>query len=376
MSNVFDESKIRRQGAGSSKGGQFAVKGNSAPKTGLSASLQDHKANLRQQLIDEGVLIEAPATVTWTEPNVLPTPRHRKPRDVRRTLDVSPTIRNADKDGGAPQVLRVVTSGWLHQPDGKGGFVREWEERIVTTQRAYDGGLYQQVTDSRDQPIAATPENIARRIGFGLSDAPYVSGETEEEVTQNAQAFLDDYVAIDGTLWKKTSEPVYHVQTFGLGGVNGSTALSIAPADAFSQDGHALPEHVYPASEREAAIEAAVKTAELRGDTDSIEKIRNRSDWIEVAPDFTPGQANTFAPRLDYVRPYEAQYTPDGPGKPEDIRRHFDEFKKQLLSVPGAVVDVPDGWGGTTKTVDPSKLSESQAEDYRTYLKITGMGNR
>ena len=38
MSNVFDESKIRRQGAGSSKGGQFAAKSNSAPAGSLGQS--------------------------------------------------------------------------------------------------------------------------------------------------------------------------------------------------------------------------------------------------------------------------------------------------------------------------------------------------
>lgn len=68
---------------------------------------------------------------------------------------------------------------------------------------------------------------------------------------------------------------------------------------------------------------------------------------------------------MDYSHPNEAIYGGDA----SHVRAEFDRFKAQLLTVPGAVVDVDDGWGGRTKTVDTRVLSEQQARDYDEYVR-------
>ena len=73
-------------------------------------------------------------------------------------------------------------------------------------------------------------------------------------------------IAVDGFLWRRTTEPRYYARTFGMGNNHGGTGLFI---DQHECQGP-FDTHVYPANALDEAIEHAVNVASERGDTESI----------------------------------------------------------------------------------------------------------
>src|SRR5690606_20429296 len=120
---------------------------------------------------------------------------------------------------------------------------------------------------------------------------------------------------------------------------------------------------VFPADQREQAL-AYAETLATRGRVSAEES-------ISLTPDFQPGSTFTAAPRLQYVPAHQASYQEQFQHDEGAVEREFTALKSQLLTVPGAVSDVPDGWGGTTKRVDLTKLSARQADDYLEYVKLS-----
>lgn len=299
----------------------------------------------------------------WWEKDVLPTPRHTKPRDVLRELDVDVTI-PVTTAADAP-VGFVVTSHKMGPPPEHA--MVEVAERI----RVHEGKLYRPLTQNVDgviSPMPATAESVLHRAFHRHYDErAQLGGDTEDEVRANAQAEVDNFLSIDGELWSQTSEPVYFARTYGMGGNHGHTALHTGSAGEFPTDGTAAPDNVFPADQREQAIAYTLALATERGDTNSLRAISD-PDHIEITGDFVPGSTFTPAPQLTYTEPHAAFYADMYGGDPGALERGLAELRQQLLTVPGAVVDTPDGWGGMTKRLDPSKLSAKQAEDYETYL--------
>jgi len=336
----------RREAAREKDTGRFGQQHHSAPELTLGGAPEPVVAEL---------------TVEWTERDVIP-PRARKPRDVMRTLDVQVTIPATTADD-AP-VGFVVTE----EKYDRDGWVTETQEL-----RAYDGKLYRPLTQNVDGVVGPMPADastvIRRAFDRGWRDNPHIEGDTPEQVAANAQKEVDGYLAIDGTLWVEQSEPVYYVETYGFGGNRGSTALRIGTAAQFRSGDHTAPEHVFPADQREEAIAHAIKVAGGRGDTESFNRIRN-SCRIEVTGEFQPGSTFRPAPRLDYVEPWEAERAERYDGQAGAVQEALFGLRRQLLNIPGAVEDVPDGWGGTTKRVNLKVLSEGQARDYKKFLEL------
>lgn len=339
---TIDAHGNHHHGKGTAGAGRFAVKGNSAP----SGNLVSHTTTAA----DDTVTL--PVTVAWIEPNALPTPRHRKPRPVERLLDTTVTIDNLTSEN-APVGITIDSEDAGNFPE----------------LRVHNGELFRPV--GKETTPATLLSAAAYLPSYREDQAPVIDGSTEEAVTNNLRERASEYISIDGELWQRTSEPVYTVMTFGLGGNHGSTALTIttlASIHSAQDEKHTAPESVFPANQRDEAIEYARQVARERGDTNSIRRMGDNTGHINATDAFLPGSTFTPAPRLNYTPPYEAIY---GNGSPAHVRAEFDRFKAELLTVPGAVVDVDDGWGGTTKTVDVRKLSEKQARDYRQYLEYT-----
>ena len=89
---------------------------------------------------------------------------------------------------------------------------------------------------------------------------------------------FSNLVIYNNTVWKKTSEPVYEIHTFGLGYNHGGTAVMLGKA------GSMLSVSSYRADELDLAIQEATRIAVERKDTKSIETIESVKDWyfIEV----------------------------------------------------------------------------------------------
>lgn len=335
--------------------GTFTDKQHTAPELSLGAA-------------HEPVLVRLQAQ--WTEKNVLPTPRHTKPRDIQRDIELEVTVPSTTEDE-AP-VGFVVTyrkfTGRDHQLVD-----------VVETLRVHDGQLYRQLDENVDglvRPMEADAIAIFRRAFHQSWDGTvHLSGDNPEEVAAEAQSQVDYFLAIDGTLWQKTSEPVYYARTYGLGNNHGSTALHVGSVHEFKTEEAACPEYVFPADQREEAIAYTLALAERRGDTRSLASIAN-PETIEVADGFTPGSSFAPAPRITYPEPY-VMWAAEHQGDRGALERGLAEMRAQLLTVPGAVVEVPDGWGGTTRTLDESKLTEQQAADYKKYIeKVAEFGLR
>lgn len=330
--------------------------------------------------LDAGGTLVATFPVEWVERNVLPTPRHRKPRDVTRRFDTTVTIPHVTAQD-APVGFTVdpapmdTPDGWVRGPDNLEG-----------TMRAYDGRLWAPLTRNRRDPdtdalvpesFPATPENLAVMLadkrGHG-EDAPAMQtawdAGTQEKAAAQARQRAGGYLAVDGVLYREAGEPVYVVETYGYKRVGVRVRHVGESIPRFNPEGnpdeHTAPETVFPADQYEQAIASAAGWSRHHDGGQSAAELREHTSRIRVSGAFTPGSTFRHAPRLDYADPYTVQYT-----RPQDLPAEAARFRRQLLGIPGAVIDVPDGFGGTTRRVDTTRLSPNQAADYAEYVKLT-----
>ena len=99
------------------------------------------------------------------------------------------------------------------------------------------------------------------------------------ETSDGIQNELNNYLFVDGVLYKKTGEPYYKIQTFGLGNNHGGTGFFIEKNTIDSETTH-LSDYCYPANEYKNAFTCFEKTAKERGDTNSLGCYTD--DYIEV----------------------------------------------------------------------------------------------
>lgn len=322
---AFNESDHNRD-----RVGKFSEKLGSAPGISLAQSRDMHTV---------------PLSVSWTERDVIP-PRARKPRDVQRTLDLEVNIPMVTSDD-APVAISFDTNHFL-----SGDY------------RVHDGKLYRETAYTRENAHEAF-ESYYRGASSDKESEEAVAADMDERAAQ--------YLIIDDTVWAPADEPIYTVNTFGMGSNHGGTSLSIDSLTRYkTQDGSPVNEWVFPLDQREEAIAKALEVAEARGDTQSYDRIKN-TEKANLSGDFKPGSTFVQAPRISYTPLYKLPYSASS----DEVEASFTDYKKQLLTIPGAVYDVEDGWGGTTKRVDFTKLTERQASDYKDYVKrVDGIGDR
>lgn len=345
----FDEALHPRGRA--TNAGQFRHRTNSAPDGELdSAPVDDTIAlTLRSQ---------------WVERDVIP-PRARNPRDIRHTntLEVELIAVSAEE---APAGFEVTEWGW-----SRAGGEAEFIEKTRTV-RVHDGRLYLPVLTRADEPVPADGPGAVDAIFRPGFDGVARLGEPTS--LDDAQSAANDevgrYLSIDGELWRATGEPVYRISTYGFGSNNGGTSLGVDFLPDQQESEYALDEFCFPAGDHSNAVDAAIKVAETRGDTESLKRIRETAP-IVVTGEFQPASTYRPAPRLEYTSAASLAFESARSGDDQLVRREFDRLKAQLLAVPGAVVEVADGWGGQTKTINRRALTERQASDYDSFVRLT-----
>lgn len=209
-------------------------------------------------------------TGTWTDPNYVP-PRCRKPRDraMDATMQVSiPRLSSQD----APLAF-VMPQGVL-APEPEEG---------MRHMRAYNGYLYAPVIDQPIDPTTSrrgAPEYVTAEQEWpdATWDATSYTRATRsvseraasrQEWEQAVRAQTDTLVIIDGTVWRRSSEPGYYVTTFGMGRNHGGTAL-FASTD--------LNKVMFRADEYDKAVACAIDVAERRGDTRDVAAFQRPDD--------------------------------------------------------------------------------------------------
>lgn len=114
---------------------------------------------------------------------------------------------------------------------------------------------------------------------FHKSYIPYYQyGQDEADAIAKCKEHAKEFLIVDGNqIWKRVGEPRYVIATFGLGHNHASTALMIDN----EYNSNISADRYFNALEREKAIERCVEVALNRGDTDSVDDIRD--SWpIEV----------------------------------------------------------------------------------------------
>ena len=211
-----------------------------------------------------------PFTVTATvsyRPYRVP-PRCRKARPVEESFKHHigiPAVTSED----APVVALV--------PDDRGylGTARGGDVEM----RGHDGDLYVALIDG-DKPVVAG----SAKFPAAVKHASYE--HDSYEAMREAEKTFKGILIIDGQVWKVAEEPFYTIVTMGLGG----TYLELAFMD------RGMGARRFPVTEYDHAVESAVEFAQKRGDTGSIQMIRE-TPKVEVL-DPTAFKIPTEASRL------------------------------------------------------------------------------
>lgn len=221
----------------------------------------------------------------WYKEFYLPTKRHRKERVRVLSKDVNIELKNPAEEEFP--VAFIVSDYDIRFNGGNESECGLWE----TEYRLYNGELYCPKRSSDFICRAdgwAEEKHIAHIIGnikpfyYNLKDEftekSIIIRNTFEEELEFAKRRSENYVWFDGKIWSITGEPMYVINTFGLGFNHGGTSIFV---DNFYNDNIAA-RNYFNANDREKAIRYGVETALGRGDDQSVDSIRNTEKNIKV----------------------------------------------------------------------------------------------
>lgn len=226
----------------------------------------------------------------WSTEKYLPTKRHRKLRECRVQRSCPVEIKElAESEFPVAFIVHDYKSVYKDAKsyfdfNGTGDY-QMFAEEI----RTYGGKLYQPVRITHGAAISLhfeTLDYIKREIegkkpywigGEGFTANSIVKEDDTEDCRKSIQAKAGRYTIFDGKVWELCGEPMYVINTFGLGHNHGGTAFFIVNC----YNPNISSKNYFNALEREQAVAYGKKIAANRGDTKSIEGI-GKHCWIEV----------------------------------------------------------------------------------------------
>jgi hypothetical protein len=240
-------------------------------------------------------------------------PRCRKPRPVPETFTHEFRIPSVTSEQ-APVVALV--------PDELGHYGARPGETAPL--RSYGGKLYAaqksgaQITRAGSAGFPAT----TRHESF--------NNWQHEAITQAGKDFTG-LLVVDGGIWKVTPEPAYAIVTMGLGSNHGGTYLEIDYFRRYTR--------VFPLTDYDAAVEAAVDAATKRGDTNAIAGIRKapKATVLDPTAFSLPSEADRRARAEADVRGFveKARGILDGPltrTSLTDVKELMDEARSAMAA--------------------------------------------
>lgn len=189
--------------------------------------------------------------------------------------------------------VRDNEQAWELCEHGNGGKGTWFTETI----RRYKGKLYRPIRHGHGAAIARSFEKPKERIAQEMewyqncNGFVYVGFTEDKSFDADKSIVVDDeylkrlhavkkyakqFVVFKGVLWERTEEPLYTYTTFGLGNNHGGTGFFIR----YGRQVRSARKIYWHADEREAAINAALKAATGRGDTESVKFIKNAKELI------------------------------------------------------------------------------------------------
>lgn len=220
----------------------------------------------------------------WSKEQYLPTKRHRKLRTryVQNSMEVEIKEVTAQE---FPVSFVVKTYDWRWENNENSARYGMFDTEI----RTYNEKLWKAIRYSDCVshasgwvPISYIAHKLEDRTHFwkGGDDFTEASIVRADDVAEHQKAILGraaNYVIFDGKVWTTCGEPMYVVNTFGLGHNHGGTGLFV---DYYYNE-NICNKNYFNALEREQAIAYGKQVAEQRGDTENIETIEKHAD-IEV----------------------------------------------------------------------------------------------
>lgn len=170
--------------------------------------------------------------------------------------------------------------------DNKKSDFRMFSEEI----RTFNGKLYSPIRITHGAAIStlfekedciicliaySVPYKWHRNSGEAITEKSILIENDKEEICNEIVEYSDRFIFCDGKFWTECGEPVYKIQTFGLGNNHGSTGFFIEYARSYIDEGW------FNALQREEAIAYGKSVALGRGDTNSVDRM-GEFDIIEV----------------------------------------------------------------------------------------------
>lgn len=122
-----------------------------------------------------------------------------------------------------------------------------------------------------DKKVLYAKKSLEKEIRIWESD-------NRKDIIKQIKDIAKNMISIDGVICEPSGEPRYVVMTFGLGNNHGGTSLS---QDTY-YNGNISKKCYFNANQYEEALASAIKTANGRGDNESIERIKSEINKIVV----------------------------------------------------------------------------------------------
>lgn len=188
--------------------------------------------------------------IKYTE-SYLPTKRHRKLRYRECEDFVNIELKEVDFNSLIPALSVGNKKYYLFE----GGLYIKAKIRDVSAYNKIKNPL---------QNLIHCNEKGSRYFGFRETD-------TREKMIDRANQDMERYLLVDNDLYVQADEPVYAIYCFGCGNNHAETILSVTSGNVARQNSGSY----FNANDRKEAIDYAIKVAMNRGDTNSIEDIKN-----------------------------------------------------------------------------------------------------
>ena len=239
----------------------------------------------------------------YSQETYLPTKRHRIPKErhVMNNVDIEIVEPSEEEFPVAFVVHDYVSiyegakSYFDFESNHNNGY-----KMVADEIRVYKGELYKAIRVTHGSAVSTVYESvdyITDRLsdtkpfweeGVDFSEKSIVLGSDLEKRLEDIKRESKNYIYYDDKVWRKCGEPVYKIQTFGLGNNHGGTGFFIE----YERTPYTRENGRFNALQREDAINYGKRIAFERGDTDFVDGIGSH-DIIEV-----------LMPEMVKVRPY------------------------------------------------------------------------
>lgn len=253
----------------------------------------------------------------WYEEKYLPNKRCRKLRTRVNNKDVDVDVREVTENefpvAFVIHDMQSVYEGATSYSDFDGnGDYKMYAEDI----RTFAGKLYKPIRISYGSAISTLFEPLEQMKyklqeqkpywmgGEDFSDQSIIKSDNFTEKLKIVKEKASYYLIYDGKIWEECNEPMYNIDTFGLGHNHGGTGFFIS----WYYNSNISKNNYFNALQRDEAIAYGKRVALGRGDTESVD-LMGKYDFIEVKmpemvkhnPQIEHGNGDPFMNKIEEI---------------------------------------------------------------------------